>query len=198
MQLVALLTTMAFLNSSSDKQYLTELALGNEGAFEALFTRYYAGLRRYASTLLRYPSDAAEDVVAEVFGTLWTSRTQLVVAGSLAAYLYTAVKHRAFDRLREQRRIPLDTADELPHTQSEAEYQQPDQLLIYQELSEQLVHLISLLPERTRQVFQLHRDGGLTYEEMAELLGISINSVKTHMYRAILFLKSTLYASRVQ
>jgi len=172
---------MAFLNSSSDKQYLTELALGNEGAFEALFTRYYAGLRRYASTLLRYPSDAAEDVVAEVFGTLWTSRTQLVVAGSLAAYLYTAVKHRAFDRLREQRRIPLDTADEL-----------------HQELSEQLVHLISLLPERTRQVFQLHRDGGLTYEEMAELLGISINSVKTHMYRAILFLKSTLYASRVQ
>ena len=189
---------MAFLSSSSDKQYLAELALGNEAAFEALFSRYYAGLQRYASTLLRYPSDAAEDVVAEVFGTIWVSRTQLAVQGSLAAYLYTAVKHRAFDRLREQRRAPLEATDELPHAQPEAEYQQPDQLLIYQELSEQLAHLIGLLPERTRQVFQLHRDGGLTYEEMAALLGISINSVKTHMFRALRFLKSTLYASGVQ
>jgi RNA polymerase sigma-70 factor (family 1) len=189
---------MAFLTGSSDKQYLTELALGNEAALEALFTRYYAGLLRYAKTLLRYPTDAAEDVVAEVFCTLWTSRAQLAVTGSLAAYLYTAVKHRAFDRLREQRRTPLEAADELPHTQLEAEHQQPDHLLAYQELSEQLMHLIGLLPERTRQVFQLHRDGGLTYEEMAGLLGISVNSVKTHMFRALRFLKSTLYASGVQ
>jgi RNA polymerase sigma-70 factor (family 1) len=189
---------MTFPLSSSDKAYLAALVSGNELAFEALFTRYYAGLLRYAKTLLRYPTDAAEDVVAEVFCTLWTSRTQLAVAGSLAAYLYTAVKHRAFDRLREQRRTPLEAADELPHTQLEAEHLQPDQLLAYQELSEQLAHLIGLLPERTRQVFQLHREGGLTYEEMAGLLGISINSVKTHMFRALRFLKSTLYASGVQ
>lgn len=189
---------MAFVSSSSDKQYLAELASGNEAAFEALFTRYYAGLLRYANTLVRYPSDAAEDVVTEVFGVIWTSRAQLNVTGSLAAYLYTAVRHRAFDRLREQRRTPLEAADELPHTQLEAEHQQPDHLLTYQELSEQLVHLISLLPERTRQVFQLHRDGGLTYEEMALLLGISLNSVKTHMFRALRFLKSTLYASGVR
>ena len=189
---------MAFPISSSDNQYLAALALGNEAAFEALFTRHYAGLQRYAQTLLRYPSDAAEDVVAEVFGTLWTGRAQLAVMGSLAAYLYTAVKHRAFDRLREQKRTPLDATDELPQTQPEAEYLQPDQLLAFQELSEQVGHLIGQLPERTRQVFQLHRDGGLTYEEMAGLLGISINSVKTHMFRALRFLKSTLYASGVQ
>jgi RNA polymerase sigma-70 factor (family 1) len=189
---------MAFPISSSDKQYLAALALGNEAAFEALFTRYYPGLLRYAKTLLRYPTDAAEDAVAEVFCALWANCTQLAVAGSLAAYLYTAVKHRAFDRLREQQRTPLDAADELPLAQPEAEHLQPDYLLAYQELSEQVGHLIGQLPERTRQVFQLHRDGSLTYEEIAGLLGISINSVKTHMFRALRFLKSTLYASGVQ
>lgn len=189
---------MTFPISSSDKQYLAALALGNEAAFEALFTRQYAGLLRYAKTLLRYPTDAAEDVVAEVFCTIWATRTQLTVAGSLAAYLYTAVKHRAFDRLREQRRALLDATDELPATEPDAEHLQPDHLLAFQELSEQVGHLIGLLPERTRQVFQLHRDGGLTYEEIAELLTISINSVKTHMFRALRFLKSTLYASGVQ
>jgi RNA polymerase sigma-70 factor (family 1) len=189
---------MAFPVTSSDKQFLAALASGNEAAFEALFTRHYTGLLRYAQTLLRYPSDAAEDAVAEVFGTLWTSRAQLAVHGSLAAYLYTAVKHRAFDRLREQRRTPLEAADELALAQPEAEHLQPDHLLAFQELSEQVSHLIGQLPERTRQVFQLHREGGLTYEEMAGLLGISINSVKTHMFRALRFLKSTLYASGVQ
>jgi RNA polymerase sigma-70 factor (ECF subfamily) len=189
---------MAFPITSSDKQFLAALAAGNEAAFEALFTRHYAGLLRYAATLLRYPTDAAEDVVAEVFGTIWVQRAQLAVAGSLAAYLYTAVKHRAFDRLREQRRTPLDAADELPLAQPAAAHLQPDELLAFQELSAQVGHLIGQLPERTRQVFQLHRDGGLTYEEMAGLLGISINSVKTHMFRALRFLKSTLYASGVQ
>lgn len=189
---------MTFPISSSDKQYLAALALGNEAAFEALFTRQYAGLLRYAKALLRYPTDAAEDAVAEVFCTIWATRTQLGVQSSLAAYLYTAVKHRAFDRLREQKRAPLDAADELPHTQLEAEHLQPDHLLAFQELSEQVGYLIGLLPERTRQVFQLHRDGGLTYEEIAELLTISINSVKTHMFRALRFLKSTLSASGVQ
>ena len=189
---------MTFAISSSDKQYVAALALGNEAAFEALFTRYYPGLLRYAQTLLRYPTDAADDAVAEVFGTIWASRAQLAVAGSLAAYLYTAVKHRAFDRLREQRRAVLEAADELPQNQPDEAHLQPDHLLAFQELSEQVGYLIGQLPERTRQVFQLHRDGGLTYEEIAALLGISINSVKTHMFRALRFLKSTLHASGVQ
>jgi RNA polymerase sigma-70 factor (family 1) len=189
---------MTFPISSSDKQYLAALAAGNEAAFEALFTRQYVGLLHYAQTLLRYPTDAAEDAVAEVFCTIWANRAQLAVVGSLAAYLYAAVKHRAFDRLREQRRAALDATDELPATEPDAEHLQPDHLLTFQELSEQVSHLIEQLPARTRQVFQLHRDGGLTYEEIAGLLGISINSVKTHMFRALRFLKSTLYASGVQ
>jgi len=189
---------MTFPTSSSDKQYLAALALGNEAAFEALFTRQYAGLLRYAKTLLRYPTDAAEDAVAEVFCTIWATRAQLAVTGSLAAYLYTAVKHRAFDRLREQRRALLDAADELPLEPADEVHRQPDHLLAFEELSAQVGHLIDRLPERTRQVFQLHRDGGLTYEEIAELLAISMNSVKTHMFRALRFLKSMLYASGVQ
>ncbi|RZK27816.1 MAG: hypothetical protein EOO63_12615, partial [Hymenobacter sp.] len=98
---------MGFALGSSDKQLLAALGQGHEAAFEVLFGRYYQGLRRYASTLLRFPTDAAEDVVAEVFCSLWDARTRLVVTGSVAAYLYTAVKHRALDRLREQRRTPL-------------------------------------------------------------------------------------------
>jgi RNA polymerase sigma-70 factor (family 1) len=186
---------MTFPISSSDKHFLEALALSNEAAFDALFTRYYGGLLRYTKTLLPYPSDVAEDVVADLFCAIWNTRTQLAVQGSLASYLYAAVKHRSYDKLRQQRRAPLEIPDDLPLTQAEASYLQPDQLLDYQELSQLLLALVERLPERTRQVFQLHRDGGLTYEEIAALLGISINSIKTHMFRALRFLKDALSVS---
>jgi len=186
---------MTFTTSSSDQQCLNALALGSEAAFDALFSRYYAGLLRYAKTLLPYPTDAAQDVTADVFCSLWTNRAALTVQGSLAGYLYAAVKHRSLDKQRQQRRFALEAQNELPQAQPEATYLQPDQLLAYEELNERLLQLIGQLPERTRQVFQLHRDGGLTYEEIAVLLTISINSVKTHMFRALRFLKKALYVS---
>lgn len=189
---------MTFAPNANDKHYLEALAVGSEQAFDALFTRYYAGLLRYAESLLPYPTDAAEDVVADLFCAVWTQRTQLAVQGSLAAYLYAAVKHRSFDKRRQQRRTPVEAEADLPLTQPEATYLQPDQLLDYQELNQHLLQLIERLPERTRQVFQLHRDGNLTYEEIAVLLAISINSVKTHMFRALRFLKSALSVSDVQ
>lgn len=189
---------MMFAPNSSDKQYLEALVLGNEAAFDALFTRYHAGLLRYAKSLLPYPTDAAEDVVADTFCAVWTGRGQLHVQGSLASYLYAAVKHRSFDKLRQQRRSIIEAEDELPLHHSEASHLQPDQLLVFQELNLQLLQLIERLPERTRQVFQLHRDGSLTYEEIAVLLGISINSVKTHMFRALRFLKEALHTSGVR
>ncbi|WP_324671206.1 RNA polymerase sigma-70 factor [Hymenobacter sp. GOD-10R] len=187
---------MPFATSSSDHHYLQALALSEEAAFDALFTRYYPGLVRYAKTLLPYPTDAAEDVTADVFCTLWTNRAHLVVQGSLASYLYTAVKHRAYDKLRQQRRTPLRfDEDELSARQPEFSYLEPDHLLTFQELNQQVLHLIDKLPNQTRTVFQLHREGNLTYEEIASLLTISINSVKTHMFRALRFLKSALHVS---
>jgi len=189
---------MRLAPSSSDQQYLQALALGSEAAFDALFARYYAGLKRYASSLLPFPSDAAEDVVADVFCALWTNRTDLTVQGSLAAYLYVAVKHRSYDRLRQQRYQAAPEDHDASDAQPEAAYLQPDQLLAYQELIQHLLQRINQLPERTRQVFQLHRDGGLTYEDIADLLAISLNSVKTHMFRALRFLKAALPVSGIR
>ncbi|MBW3131059.1 RNA polymerase sigma-70 factor [Hymenobacter profundi] len=191
---------MTYATSSSDQQLLAALALGNEAAFDALFARHYAGLLRYAISLLPYPTDAAEDVTADVFCTLWTNRAQLAVQGSVAAYLYTAVRHRSFDRLRQQRRTAqeITVIDELPPHQPEAAYLRPDEQLAYQELHQRLHQLIGQLPARTHQVFQLHRDAGLTYEEIADLLDISLNSVKTHMFRALRFLKEALHVSGVR
>ena len=69
------------------------------------------------------------------------------------------------------------------------DYLAPDHLLMYKELDLDINQMISLLPERTELVFRMNRNDYLSYTEIAEMLNISIHSVKTHMYRAIKFLK---------
>jgi RNA polymerase sigma-70 factor (ECF subfamily) len=72
-----------------------------------------------------------------------------------------------------------------------AGYQQPDHLLMYKDVTHRIQYLISQLPPQMRLVFQLNRYEGFSYEEIAGLLNISVNSVKTHMFRAMKSLKAS-------
>jgi RNA polymerase sigma-70 factor (ECF subfamily) len=69
----------------------------SEDAFDTIFKRYYEGLLSFAKVLIPYPTDEAEDIVAEIFCTMWLNRKQTSITNTLGAYLYTAVKNRVFD-----------------------------------------------------------------------------------------------------
>jgi RNA polymerase sigma-70 factor (family 1) len=171
-----------------------EMLKGSEDAFGAFFCRIYPGLMRYALTLLPYPTDEAEDMVSEVFCTMWKNRKQLSIQGSVSSYLYVAVKHRIYDHIKKQKISFEDIdADNLGHPAPE--YLEPDNLMIYKELDQRILYLIGKLPNRTRLVFLMNRDEGLTYSEIASVLDITVSSVKTHMYRALKFLNQSFYYS---
>lgn len=168
-----------------EDKYLQLFISGSEDAFDTIFKRYYEGLLNFAKVLIPYPTDEAEDIVADMFCTLWNNRKQIHITNTLGAYLYTAVKNRVFDHYRKRKmifHIPEDVADD---------YQQPDHLLMYKDVTLRIQHLISELPPQMRLVFQLHRYEGFSYEEIAALLNISVNSVKTHMFRALKSLKAS-------
>lgn len=159
----------------------------SEDAFDSIFKRYYEGLLSFAKVLIPYPSDEAEDIVAEIFCSLWLNRKQITINNTLGAYLYTAVKNRVSDYYRKRKiifHIPEDDS-------VSADYQQPDDLLMYKDATQRIRHLISELPPQMRLVFQLNRYEGFSYEEIAGLLDISVNSVKTHMFRALKSLKAS-------
>lgn len=174
-----------------DRQLLSLIQQGDEKAFDRLFMKYYPGLMRYCSVLLPYPSDEAEDIVLEVFFKLWQQRKTLVIYSSLVSFLYIALKNRCHDYYRKKNITVYEPdADEvMPH------YLIPDQQLVFKELKAEIEHLITQLPARTQLVFRMNREDHLTYEDIAIILNISINSVKTHMYRSIKFLKETYRAS---
>jgi RNA polymerase sigma-70 factor (family 1) len=173
-----------------DEQYYLQLFIaGDEDAFNAIFKRYYTGLLNFAKVLIPYPSDEAEDVLAEMFFHLWHNRRKIVVNTTLGAYLYVAVRNRVYDHYRKRKTLFSLPDDAMPEAPAEG-YLQPDHLLMYKDAASRIRQLVTELPPQMRLVFTLHRDEGFSYEEISGLLNISVNSVKTHMFRAVKMLRN--------
>lgn len=167
---------------------------GSEEAFANLFRQFYPGLLRYASALLPYPSDEAADIVSEVFITLWNNRREIKIQGSVSSYIYIAVKNRVYDFIKKKR-LEFKEIDDTGLNLQEMTGLEPDQLMMYKELNDRIMYLIGKLPEKNRLIFQMNRDENLTYNEIADILDISINTVKTQMYRSLKFLNQAFFAS---
>lgn len=175
-------------NHTDDLQLLARIKVGESRAFDLLFLKYYPNLLHFSRSLLPYPSDEAEDVVLEVFHQFWRSRDTINIHSSLSAFLYASVKNRVYDYRRKLKpNRPLEEIQDDIMASQEG----PDHALNYKEIAENLEKLIKLLPERMQLIFRMNREDELSYQEIADLLEISINSVKTQMYRAIKFLKET-------
>ena len=161
---------------------------GDRTAFERLFRSWYARLADYAARIA--PSrDAAEDVVQEVFIAVWNRRDALPDADKLAAYLHRAVRNRALNQLRSQRGTERLSADDDggPAVSASIETELEDA-----DLAAAAQTALNALAPRTREVFLLSREQGLTYNEIAVTLEISVKTVETLMGRALRALRTTL------
>ena len=169
---------------------IARLRQGDDGAFEALFRAYYGPLASFAFRYLR-DAGAAEDVVQDVFGALWSSRQTLDIKTSLRAYLYAAVRNRSLnirkhDAIVEDWEIDesLDDVRELHPAPP-----QPDQLLDQKLLDARLAEAFDALPDRQAQVMRLRWREEMSYAEIAEVVGISVKGVEKHLSRGLAALK---------
>lgn len=167
---------------------LARVRAGEREAFEQLFRCWYGRLASYAATLTR-SRDGAEDVVQDLFVTLWNKRESLPELEKLPAYLHRATRNRALNQLRSQRTAGkwLATQDADPATPAVAE-----SALIGQEVANRVQAALAALAPRSREVFLLNRDQGLTYVAIAETLGISVKTVETLMSRSLKALRTSL------
>jgi RNA polymerase sigma-70 factor (ECF subfamily) len=154
-----------------------------------LFHRFYAGLTRYAENLVQ-KREIAEEVVQDVFYQIWKNRSTLRISRSWQSYLYRAVYNNAMMYLRKMRReYPME--DQLSyHLQVHSE--DPAELMQYEEVAELISSTLEDLPERTREIFELNRQEGLKYREIAERLSISVKTVEANMGKALKALRTSL------
>lgn len=165
---------------------------GELNAMETLFRMLYAPLCSFAAGLVR-SSDAAEDVVQEVFVALWANHARWEVRGNPRPYLYRAVRNRSLNAIRQQTRRDLSGRvapdDEGPPGMGQPQRAADEQVLA-DEISLEVQRAVDSLPERARLAAVLRWRHGLKYQEIAEVLGISVKGVENQLARSLKTLRA--------
>ena len=163
------------------------LQRGDEAAFTDIYRRYWDRLYVVASHTLGSHQEA-EEAVHDVFLKIWKMRERVVIRQTLQQYLAVAIKHEVIDRLRKQlRRRQLFEKFE----QGSVITEDPTGAFLQEkELAAELETTIRALPEKCQIVFRLSRGQGFSTREIARELGLSENTIESHMKRALQTLRS--------
>lgn len=156
--------------------------------YETIFRRHHADL---CNCLYRYLGSAeeAEDIVQDLFLTVWDDLEAWQARGEqIRPALFVAARNRALDLLKH-RRVRSRQREEVRLAMAR-EVQAADEELLASELKAQVDDAMAALPERCRLIFTLSREGGRTYAEIAESLGLSVKTVETQMSRALRALRA--------
>ena len=153
--------------------------------FETLFKTHFEPLCHFAQ---KYVSDVddAKGVVHEVFVVVWEKFDQLDGDINYRSYLYTAVRNRCLNVIRDSKKlVNLTLADEIP-------VKEEHNTMEVEELEASITFAMNTLPEKCKEVFELSRVEGLKYNEIAIKLNISIKTVEAQMSKALRILREHL------
>lgn len=143
-----------------------------------LFHAFYPHLFRYARRITR-DEGTAEDVVQEAFLRLWKMRARLDPDRSVRALLFVTVRNLAYNT-QDARTRPLQGSERRRVRDAD-----PSERTNTDMLSERLKVWIDALPDRRREAFHLSRYEGLSYEEIARVMEISVKTVENHIRLAL-------------
>ncbi len=179
-------------SSAPEKELFIRKTFENdsEKGMELLFTLYYQPLCSHAARYV-YSVALAEDLVGEVLEQFWQKQLYHQVRTSFQAYLFTAVRHQAFQYLRSEFGKNATTTIEDVDLISQAP--SPHQLLQYDELYFQIEKAVQTFSPPVQRVFIMSRFEGKKNAAIAEELHISIKTVEAHITRVLHLLRKVLH-----
>lgn len=164
--------------------YLEQVAtLGDTCAFEKLYYHYHEKLKRFAYAIVK-SNEVAEELSSDVFVNLWKNRSRLLEIESLDNYLYITVRNLAIRKASQNKNHSTFSIDhiEIPLVSNHV---QPDQVLLNKELVRHIEAVIASLPPRCRTIYQLAKQDGLKYKEIAGILNLSVKTIDAQMAIAV-------------
>ncbi|HXD76878.1 MAG TPA: sigma-70 family RNA polymerase sigma factor [Puia sp.] len=144
-------------------------------------------LFRFAFRLLRDTREA-EDAIQDVMAGLWVRREEWGNWKNLEAYCMTATRNNCIDRIRRQRHRE-EQEKRMPHDSGE---QDPYEKIMYKEMTYRIRQCMAALPENQQLVMHLREVEGFSYNEIADLLQMSLDQVKVSLFRGRSTIKKTI------
>jgi RNA polymerase sigma-70 factor (ECF subfamily) len=187
--------------AATDAELVARAQAKDFAAFEELLDRYEDKVFRLAYRFVRNETEAQE-ILQDTFLSIWRKLDTFKGDAQFSSWLYRVAANAALMRLRAQRRHPEISTEELPvgyldnngqlPAVGENWARRPDDQLQSEELRDHIQRAVDALPELYRTVFLIRDVEGLSTEETAEVLGISIPTVKTRLHRARIALRDAI------
>lgn len=175
---------MRTVTEDAQEAALARWMAGDTAAFAEIVREHQAMVYSLALHFLRDPA-TAEDVAQEVFLELYRNGPSLKSAAHVRLWLHRVACHRSIDRARRRRRQTVLSLDDAPEPATVAPPEDPL-------LRERLRRLVQSLPEKPRMALILRYQEGLTVREIAEAMGMPVNSAKSSLERALALLREKL------
>lgn len=161
-----------------EREVVIRLINGDEDAFCELYSAYKNRLLYFAMKFVK-SRDFAEDIFQDVFTNIWQGRRFINPDASFSSYLHTIVRNRILNQLRD-----MEVENTLKrHILSQAiDYTDESQDgIIANDLKKIIDDALERLTPRQREVFNMSREANMSHQEIADALGISVNTVQEHI-----------------
>jgi len=176
------------MDLTEEKEMYLKLKEGDEGAFNALFRKYYSAMCLFANQFL-HDRELAEEIVQEMFVKIWEKRTILNIETSVKQYLFRSVRNHCLNQIQHEK-IKKQYANKV--LESAHREINTEQYYLEVDLIRRIEKSIESLPPKRKEIFKLSREQGLKYKEIADDLGISIKTVEAQMGLALKYLRDDL------
>ena len=152
-------------------------------AYKELYDLLFNGLHRFSFSIVK-SKEVAEEIVSDVFIKIWQIRHRLPEIENLRVYLYTITKNFSINYIHRNYKntsVSLDDMDIEPVI----ELGTPEELCISAEMVNKIRRAIQQLPPQCRAIFQLVKEDGMKYREVADVLNISVFTVRNQVAIAV-------------
>ena len=174
-----------------DFKLMDRVRKGDESAFEEIVSRHYHSVYNLANRFL-YSMSEAEDITQEVFLRVFRASKSYTPKAKFSTWLYTITKNLCFNELRKLRSVQIFSIEDemLPEIPSKSD--NPALKLEKEEMRAKVLEAVEALPANLRIAVLLLKYHGLSYEEVAQILGCTVNAVKLRVHRAKDFLAKSI------
>ncbi len=176
-------------NFSEERSLILRLIEGDEDAFCELYATYKNRLIYFAMRFLK-SREYAEDVFQDAFTVVWQSRRFINPDASFSSYLYTIMRNRILNQLRnsanEEKLKESILSQALDYTED------TKREVMLNDLKSLISHALQQLTPRQREIFEMSREAQLSHKEIADKLGISVNTVQEHISISLKLIRTYL------
>lgn len=165
-----------------DYKLLVALKDNSKSAFDALYKLYWKILYDYALKISGTTEDA-EELVQEVFISLWINRSKIEITESLNNYLIVSLKYKFLDKIRKEKRFE-EFAETISKQAVELFDKNAEEELIFEEGRNYILKKVNILPDKCKEIFLLKKVENYTVAEISDKLLITPQTVKNQLTKA--------------